>query len=158
MTLVKLVYFKSRGKYYTSGEYQTEKHSFHELLDEIRGFMAEGTLPGLVTGCREFTVFLESQEPWGVPHLFPVETRSDAADRLARAARCIDPLDAGTLRAVLHNWRSVEELRMLMPGRIADQLLCALDAVAIAQDLEERAKTADEVLPKAFGAPPRLSR
>ena len=71
-TLVKLQYFKVRGKYYSSGEYETDKQYFHEVVEEIRQFIIDGKLPGLVEGAREFHVFLESVEPWGVPHFFPV--------------------------------------------------------------------------------------
>lgn len=77
------------------------------------------------------------------------------SERLKRAAACISKLDAGVLRAVMHNWRSVDEVTVLNPGLIAEQLLCALDALAIVQEFEHEAQGADEGLAKAFGAPLR---
>ena len=68
-TTVKLMYFKQSGKYYSNGEYETEKTMWHEMIDEIKQLKVDGKLPDLVDGAREFIIFVEGVEPWGVPHI-----------------------------------------------------------------------------------------
>ena len=69
MHKVRLLYFKQTGKYYSDGEYETVHDSFHDVVKEIKQMKIDGNLPGLVEGCREFIILLETQEPWGVPHI-----------------------------------------------------------------------------------------
>lgn len=69
--IVKLEYFKFSGKYYSGGEYETDKRYFHEVINEVRQLKLNGKLPGLVEGAREFMVLIEAQEPWNVPHIIP---------------------------------------------------------------------------------------
>jgi hypothetical protein len=67
---IKLSYFKASGKYYTDGEYETEHEHMWEVFDEIKQMQAEGRLPGLVPGCRAFTIFVDaSAHPVGFPAL-----------------------------------------------------------------------------------------
>lgn len=51
---VQLTYFKDTGKYYSKGEYETEKEHLHEIWDEVREMIRQGTRPGLIKGCHEF--------------------------------------------------------------------------------------------------------
>jgi hypothetical protein len=43
---VQLTYFKSGGKYYSDGEYETEKEQLWEIWDEIREMLKKGKKPG----------------------------------------------------------------------------------------------------------------
>jgi hypothetical protein len=63
---VKLTYFKESGKYYTEGSFTTKKH-FYDVIVEVRDMMAEGRLPGLVLGAKEFDVLVEI--PNAPPHM-----------------------------------------------------------------------------------------
>lgn len=51
---VQLTYFKSTGKYYSEGEYETKKEHLHDIWDEVRGMIKQGTRPGLIKGTHEF--------------------------------------------------------------------------------------------------------
>lgn len=57
-TEVNLQYFKKSGKYYSSGQYATDKTSYYEIIQEVRGMLQEGNLPDLVEGCSEFDVYI----------------------------------------------------------------------------------------------------
>lgn len=73
---VKLIYFKAwgggpeglGGKYYTEGEYDSEKKHYFEVIDEVRKMRDEGRLPGLVEGFHTFHILITT-EPETVPHL-----------------------------------------------------------------------------------------
>lgn len=54
---VKLTIFKPTGKYYTDGEYVSEKDHMHEIFDEVRTMAIQRRLPGLTPG---------STTPWMV--------------------------------------------------------------------------------------------
>ncbi len=67
---VKLTYFKSGGKYYSSGEYQTKKKDLDDIWDEVRHMRSIRHLPGLAEGCSEFIVLIEVPDhPHKHPHL-----------------------------------------------------------------------------------------
>lgn len=55
---VQLTYFKSGGKYYSDGEYETEKEQLWEIWDEIREMLKKGKKPGLIDGPNEFHVLV----------------------------------------------------------------------------------------------------
>lgn len=55
---VQLTYFKSIGKYYSSGEYETEEESLIEIWHEIRGMLKQGIRPGLTDGHDGFHVLV----------------------------------------------------------------------------------------------------
>lgn len=54
---VKLTYFKESGKYYTEGNYITQKKEIFEIHDEVREMKAKRSLPG-ITG-NELTVHVD---------------------------------------------------------------------------------------------------
>jgi len=58
---VELTYFKKSGKYYTTGEYETDKDYLHEIFIEVRQMMCDGDCPGL-NGAGEFTVLIDVPE------------------------------------------------------------------------------------------------
>lgn len=70
---IKLDYFKESGKYYSSGEYESNHLMMYDVYDEVREMAKTGHLPGLVEGCTEFTVLVTvPNHPCGVPQLiFP---------------------------------------------------------------------------------------
>lgn len=65
---VKLTYFKSGGKYYSGGEYQTKKKDLGDIWDEVRHMRSIRHLPGLAEGCSEFVVLIEVPDH---PHNHP---------------------------------------------------------------------------------------
>jgi hypothetical protein len=62
---VQLTYFKSTGKYYLEGTYETERTLHHEIIDEVREMHREGKLPGM-SGQPKYTLVVP---PGGVPRL-----------------------------------------------------------------------------------------
>lgn len=71
--LVKLIYFKAwnglGGKYYSSGEYVSEKEHYFEAVEEVRKLRDERQLPGLIGGHSPDYHVLVTTEPDSVPHL-----------------------------------------------------------------------------------------
>ena len=59
---VQLTYFKDTGKYYGEGEYKTKKEHLHEIWDEVREMIKQGTRPGLIKGCHEFYTLINVPE------------------------------------------------------------------------------------------------
>ena len=53
---VQLTYYKSSGKYYTSGSYTTEHKDDFRVYEEVRQMRDEGQLPGLREGATEFII------------------------------------------------------------------------------------------------------
>jgi hypothetical protein len=74
---VELTYFKSTGKYYTEGSYQTAKVEAHAIYEEIRQLFKAGKRPGLIDctpGTHDFyTVVRILRHPYDVPALFTPE-------------------------------------------------------------------------------------
>ncbi len=68
MYKVELIYFKDTGKYYSSGEYETQIEPLYEIWGEVREMQRIGKLPGLVEGCVEFTILVNVP---GHPHDHP---------------------------------------------------------------------------------------
>jgi hypothetical protein len=67
---VELQYFKSTGKYYTSGEYMSEQESVYDVFSEVRAMHKNGTLPGLTEhpGTRsDYTVYVNPVGRWHYP-------------------------------------------------------------------------------------------
>lgn len=56
---VKLTYFKYSGKYYSNGEYDSDKEFIYQIIDEVSQKVNLGRLPGLVEGANEFIVLVE---------------------------------------------------------------------------------------------------
>ncbi len=71
--------------------------------------------------------------------------------KLERAAKAVDPLDASVLRSILNNWRGSDSLVLASPDGLANQLLCVLDALAIVQGTEEECRRVDAMLERVFG-------
>jgi hypothetical protein len=60
--LVKLVYFRRSGKYYTEGELHVDGSlAIFQIWDHVRALRARGRLPGLVDGAgKEFIIFVDA--------------------------------------------------------------------------------------------------
>lgn len=71
MKKIKLTYFKTTGSYYTEGSYETEKESWHGIVQEVEEMHREGKLPGLAEGCgRDLMVHVNAEEAgFCVPHI-----------------------------------------------------------------------------------------
>jgi hypothetical protein len=65
---VKLTYFKTSGKFYTEGEYTSEKLHIYQIFEEIKKMLTEGNWPGLTEGSHEFITLAEIPEH---PHNHP---------------------------------------------------------------------------------------
>jgi len=67
---VKLTYFKTSGKYYSDGEYNTTQDTMHGIWQEVRLMRTMGKLPGLVDGCSEFITSVDVPEhKYNHPHI-----------------------------------------------------------------------------------------
>ena len=77
--LVKLDYFRPNGKWYADGEYETKLPEAYfglghpglwEIWNEVRGMLAEGRLPGLAEGARDYVVLVDVPDhPYRHPHI-----------------------------------------------------------------------------------------
>lgn len=65
---VKLTYFKPSGKYYSEGEYETQKQHVFEIFEEVRARSNDGQHPGLMPGMKTFTILVD---PVGHPQGYP---------------------------------------------------------------------------------------
>lgn len=72
---VELQYFRSRGRYYSGGDYQTEftdPKDLYKIFDEVRAKLAAGDYPGLSGNCPYFHVLvLVPGHPFEHPLLIP---------------------------------------------------------------------------------------
>ncbi len=59
---VNLTYFKTGGKYYSEGSYETSYNSLFDVWDEVRDLLKVGMLPGLSEGSKEFIVLVDAPE------------------------------------------------------------------------------------------------
>jgi hypothetical protein len=67
---IKLTYFKPSGKYYTHGEYRTNKANMFEIADEVEHMNTHGALPGLTSGCEGyFHIHIDAGDH---PNAYPV--------------------------------------------------------------------------------------
>lgn len=67
---VKIQYFKQSGKFYSEGEYLTDKLQMYEIFLEVRGMLHNGRRPGLVNGNDEFIAYvLVADHPHSTPML-----------------------------------------------------------------------------------------
>lgn len=70
---IKITYFKPSGKYYSEGEYETNKIHHFEIIDEIHSMFNSGECPGLTNNSvnmNKFYALIEPQnENLSVPHL-----------------------------------------------------------------------------------------
>ena len=72
--LVKLIYFKKSGKFYSEGSYESTKEYVHDVYHEVAAMLEEGTLPDLRPGATEFVVLVLPQHPhFTVPQLIGVQ-------------------------------------------------------------------------------------
>lgn len=78
------------------------------------------------------------------------EFPSDIAFR--RSNEKLDKLTALTLRAAIYNWLACSDVVVAAPSRIAEQILCALDALAIVHGYEDTARDTDAAMAKLTGA------
>ncbi len=56
---VHLTYFKKSGKYYSEGEYVSQKHDMFDIVAEVRQLLASGTHPGLRDGPDDWFVVID---------------------------------------------------------------------------------------------------
>lgn len=59
---VELTYFKPSGKYYSSGEYDTDPKPLFRIFEEVADKARTRNLPGLMVGHSEFIVLVEVPE------------------------------------------------------------------------------------------------
>jgi len=65
---IQLQYFKKSGKYYTDGEYETEKEFMWEISDEIKEMKAtRENLPGI--GGTDWIIHVDSKDH---PNAYPI--------------------------------------------------------------------------------------
>jgi hypothetical protein len=82
---VKLIYFKRSGKYYTSGEYETQREHMFQIYEEVGEFRQQGFLPGLVNRSEghTFVVLVEVPDhPNNVPQLIGADDADGIVDDL----------------------------------------------------------------------------
>lgn len=72
-----------------------------------------------------------------------METESE---RIKRAGARFNQQEASLLRAMAHGWLEVDELTIITPRNVAQQVLAALDALAIVHGTEQESAKQDEVL------------
>jgi len=70
---ITLTYFKSTGKWYSEGSYETDKDEF-EVFNEIKEMIKKGELPGLMKGPSDFHILVEGIL---VPRLIPLEKEKE---------------------------------------------------------------------------------
>jgi hypothetical protein len=80
---VYLSYFRESGKWYSDGEYQTEKEYLFEIWEEIKEMRERGECPGLV-GCESnwYTLVNVPRHPHRHPHLIGAQTLTNLIDTL----------------------------------------------------------------------------
>lgn len=67
---VLLDYFKPNGKWYSDGEYETDRTDLWIIWNEVEEMQILGELPDLVEGAREFIISVDVPEhPHRHPHL-----------------------------------------------------------------------------------------
>jgi len=70
MFYVKLTYFKSNGKFYSSGSYVSDCNELWQIWDEVSTKQDRGQLPGLIEGARMPIIWVKvPQHPHRHPHL-----------------------------------------------------------------------------------------
>lgn len=67
-------------------------------------------------------------------------------ERIKRAGAKFDQHEASLLRAMAHGWLAVDEVTIINSGAVAQQVLAALDALAIVHGTEQESAKQDEVL------------
>jgi hypothetical protein len=76
--LAKVILFRRSGKYYTEEEWEIPE-TVEDYSDERGFFRREVIIPYDMKQSKDFrridggAVLVETQEPWGYPHLFPGE-------------------------------------------------------------------------------------
>jgi hypothetical protein len=69
---VNLTYFKQSGKYYASGDYETEHSDLYDIWIEVE-WMTSKIAPGLSGHAKHFHVLIDVPEhPYNPPHLIPI--------------------------------------------------------------------------------------
>lgn len=59
---VKLTYFKESGKYYSDGNYETNKIHLFEIFKEVKQKLDDRCLPGLIKNHSYFIVLIDVPE------------------------------------------------------------------------------------------------
>ena len=67
--LIKLQYFKNTtGKFYTAGEYRSEKSFMFEVTEEVKTMRGKNELPGILGG-KDYFIHIEPVGDAGFPCL-----------------------------------------------------------------------------------------
>lgn len=67
---VQLSYFKTGGKWYSNGDYDTSYEYLYEIWCEVEKMAIDGILPGLVEGVNDFIILVNvPKHMHGHPHL-----------------------------------------------------------------------------------------
>lgn len=73
--IVTIHYFKSSGKFYSQGQYESSCTNMFTVFEEVRDMFAQGKRPGLVDGAMEFYAVVDSDD--GYPALFMPTTTTE---------------------------------------------------------------------------------
>ncbi len=72
---VKLTYFKNDGKYYSTGEYETQWKEMYQIFEQVKKLAELRKLPGLIEDHSYFHVLIDVPEhDNNHPHLIPIYT------------------------------------------------------------------------------------
>ena len=72
---VELTYFKTSGKYYTSGSFPVFKEPISEIRERVKTMIRKGKLPGLREGAGSIYLVLVSvpDHPYNVPAILNIQ-------------------------------------------------------------------------------------
>lgn len=99
---VNLTYFKPNGKFYSNGDYISEKEHLFEIFEEVAQIQKEKKLPGLYEGHSDFAVYIRVPDhPHNHPHLLPALSddavaRAEAVEQLEKIV-CTEGCDEGVV-------------------------------------------------------------
>lgn len=74
---INLTYFKPSGKYYTCGDYYSQKLQHFQVIEEIKVMQKKGRLPGLYPNCgKDLFIHVNCAHRFSVSHLItPIEEK-----------------------------------------------------------------------------------
>jgi hypothetical protein len=78
---VHIQYFKETGKYYSDGEYETERTYHHDIVNELRKMFYDGYFPGLSGNELEFIAVINYDSDNCVPFVLTPENVKNFAPK-----------------------------------------------------------------------------